>query len=652
MKKIIFCAVVFILAGLQVSAQTININKHFGKVSKEEVQMTTYQLDTAASALVLYEKQDVVLELTATGEFILTRDVHMRIKVLKEDGIEWGNFEIMKYSASNVRETVTGIEVDTYNISENGIERVKMSRDYIYDEQVSESWRKVSFYAQDVRVGSVIEVKYKVTSNMFWDFDDLVFQKSIPVNLSEAEVRIPGMFTFNKKLRGSHDVGYETDMESRMLGAYQYGVGVDKFRSVDIPAFKYEKFVYHHDQFFLAVTYDIRSLSVPPSTYQEFSVTWDDVDESYRNADLMTRFRSNCHFKDEVALIAEDLPDAERIAEAVRIVKSHVEWNGRYTVSPEPLAQVIKSGAGTNADINCLIAGCLKEMGYEANLIMLKARTSGHLLDFQPERFPYDTFVVGVVGKDGKEYYLDGGSWYGYLNVLPPNFLVPNARMIRNNGPGQWVDLTRLSRNSTIMNVSANLTDDMRISGEAVAKYTGNPSTSKKTDYMGFEDEDEFIADMESDYHIDIEDISFSEMKDYSASSSINWTFTKDVGYGGQYVYISPFLTRFHAKDSFQELTRQCPVDFPYPYNVTYMFTFMIPEGYQLDGMPENRSYMFEPLGATVRCIYALRGNSLQVVFNYSQTKMFCEAVHYEDLRTFWQYLAQIYEETVVLKKM
>jgi hypothetical protein len=82
------------------------------------------------------------------------------------------------------------------------------------------------------------------------------------------------------------------------------------------------------------------------------------------------------------------------------------------------------------------------------------------------------------------------------------------------------------------------------------------------------------------------------------------------------------------------------------------MFSFMIPEGYQLDGMPENKSYMFEPLGATVRCIYALRGNSLQVVFNYSQTKMFCEAVHYEDLRTFWQYLAQIYEETVVLKKM
>ena len=92
MKKIIFCAVVFILAGLQVSAQTIKINKHFGKVSKEEVQMTTYQLDTAASALVLYEKQDVVLDLTATGEFILTRDVHMRIKVLKEEAIEWGNF--------------------------------------------------------------------------------------------------------------------------------------------------------------------------------------------------------------------------------------------------------------------------------------------------------------------------------------------------------------------------------------------------------------------------------------------------------------------------------------------------------------------------------------------------------------------------------
>lgn len=652
MKKIVCFLIVFVAAVLQMTAQSIQVNKRFGKVSKEEVGMTSYQLDTSASALVLYEKQDVVLDLTSTGDFILTRDVHVRIKILKEDGIKWGDFEIMRYNTSSIRETVTAIEADTYNMVGNDVEHVRMSREYIYDEPESDSWNKVSFYAQDVKVGSVIEVKYKVTSDMYWDFDDLLFQRSIPVNLSEAEVRIPGMFTFNKKLRGNHAVDYETDIENRTLGSYQYGVGVDKFRSVDIPAFRYEPYVYHHDQFFLAVTYDIRSLSVPPATYREYSVTWDDVDESYRNSELMTRFRSFCHFKDEVALVPEDLPDEERIAEAVRIVKSHVVWNNRYTANTVPLAQVIKAGSGTNADINCLIAGCLREMGYDVNLIMLKARTSGHLLDFQPERYPYDTFVVGVVGKDGKEYYLDGGSWNGYLNVLPLNFLVPNARLIRNSGRGQWIDLTRLSRNAIVMNVTAGLTDDMRMSGEALAKYTGNPSTTKKSSYAGFEDEEEFIADMESRFHMDIDDISFSQMREYSSSCSISWSYAKDVGYGGAYVYINPFLERFQSKDSFQELTRQCPVDFPYPYSVTYMFNLTIPEGYQLDGVPENRNYIFEPLGATVRCIYAVKGNTLQVVFNYHQTKMFCEAIHYADLRTFWQYLSQIYEDTVVLKRM
>jgi hypothetical protein len=61
---------------------------------------------------------------------------------------------------------------------------------------------------------------------------------------------------------------------------------------------------------------------------------------------------------------------------------------------------------------------------------------------------------------------------------------------------------------------------------------------------------------------------------------------------------------------------------------------------------------MFEPLGSSVRCIFAVRGNSLQMVFNYSQNKMFCEAVHYEDLRTYWQYLAERYDSVVVLKKL
>jgi hypothetical protein len=652
MKKIILCAVVIILAGLQVAAQTIPINKRWGKVSKEEVEMTEYQLDTAATALILFEKKHVTVDFNSTGDIGQTIDVHKRIKILKEDGIDWGDFVIMRYLSSTARESVLGIEVVTYNMENGKVVTTKMSKDFIYEEEYSSNYHKISFYAQDVKVGSVIEVKYKVTSDIYWTIDDIYFQKTIPVNMSEVEVRVPGMFTFNKKLRGSHHVDYETDIEPRSIGAYQYEMGVDKFRTVDVPAFKYEPYIYYHDQFFLAASYDIRSLNIPGSMTQEYGVTWGDVDVSYRDSDIMTRFRSHCHFKDQVDALPKDATDdPARIASAVTLVKDNVVWNERYRVTPEPLAQVVKARSGSNADINCLIAGCLREMGYTVDMVFVKFRTSGHLLDFQPERFPFDTFILKVTAEDGSEYFLDGGSNHAYINVLPPDFLVPNARMIKYSGTGHWVDLTKLSRNSTVQTISATLTDDMRLQGSYVAKYTGVRSYAAKENYADYADEDAYISDIESDYGVEIDEAAFKEAKDYSASTSVEFTFYKDLDTAGDYIYVNPFLERFHSADSFQSIDREYPLDFPSAYAITYLFTFTIPEGYAVDQLPENKSFRFDPIGSNVRCISAVRGNTVQVSYSFTLGKMFCEVAHYKDLRTYWQYLAEIYDSVLVLKK-
>ena len=652
MKKIILCAVVIILAGLQVAAQTIPVNKRWGKVSKEEVEMTEYQLDTAATALILFEKKHVTVDFNSTGDIGQTIDVHKRIKILKEDGIDWGDFVIMRYLSSTARESVLGIEVVTYNMENGKVVTTKMSKDFIYEEEYSSNYHKISFYAQDVKVGSVIEVKYKVTSDIYWTIDDIYFQKTIPVNMSEVEVRVPGMFTFNKKLRGSHHVDYETDIEPRSIGAYQYEMGVDKFRTVDVPAFKYEPYIYYHDQFFLAASYDIRSLNIPGSMTQEYGVTWGDVDVSYRDSDIMTRFRSHCHFKDQVDALPKDATDdPARIASAVTLVKDNVVWNERYRVTPEPLAQVVKARSGSNADINCLIAGCLREMGYTVDMVFVKFRTSGHLLDFQPERFPFDTFILKVTAEDGSEYFLDGGSNHAYINVLPPDFLVPNARMIKYSGTGHWVDLTKLSRNSTVQTISATLTDDMRLQGTYVAKYTGVRSYAAKENYADYADEDAYISDIESDYGVEIDEAAFKEAKDYSASTSVEFTFYKDLDTAGDYIYVNPFLERFHSADSFQSIDREYPLDFPSAYAITYLFTFTIPEGYAVDQLPENKSFRFDPIGSNVRCISAVRGNTVQVSYSFTLGKMFCEVAHYKDLRTYWQYLAEIYDSVLVLKK-
>ena len=634
------------------SAQTVTLNKRFGKVSKEELEMTEYKPDSAAVAVVLYENRNIQVDLSAGGAFVKDVDVHMRIKILKEEGTEWGDFSVMKYVSQSVPEIVTGIEVVTYNLENDKVVPTKMSREFIYTEDVSSSFQKISFYAQDVKVGSVIEMKYSIHSDRFWEIDDVYFQKTIPVNWVESQVSIPGFFTFNKKLHGSLPVQYDSKLEPKNLFGYQYEMVVDKFVAVELPAFKYEPYIYYPRQYFSFVTYDIRSLRLPGMDTKYYGVSWDDVDNTYVNSQIMTRFRAQCQFKEQVAALPEEGTDIEKIASAVSLVKDNVAWDEKYKVFPEPVGQVVKARSGSNADINCLIAGCLREMGYTVDMVLVKMRSSGMLLDFQPERNPYDTFILRVTGSDGSQYYLDGGSPHGYINVLPPDLLVTNARLVRPNVPGEWVDLTRLTRNGTTMTVATTLTDDLRLSGEYTCKETGNTSYSTKESYSESDDEQDYISEIETDLAIEIDDITFGQMKEYSSSSQTEYKFHKDLDASGDFVYINPFLVKFHSADTFQSLQREFPIDFPFTYSLTYIFTFTIPEGYAVDQIPENRIFKFQPLASTARCSCTVNGNTVQMVYNFSQNKMMCGPEYYQDIRSYWKLLADIYDVVLVLKKL
>lgn len=652
MNRFILCVAALVTMIIQMSAQTVTLNKRFGKVSKEELEMTEYKPDSAAVAVVLYENRNIQVDLSAGGAFVKDVDVHMRIKILKEEGTEWGDFSVMKYVSQSVPEIVTGIEVVTYNLENDKVVPTKMSREFIYTEDVSSSFQKISFYAQEVKVGSVIEMKYSIHSDRFWEIDDVYFQKTIPVNWVESQVSIPGCFTFNKKLHGSLPVQYDSKLEPKNLFGYQYEMVVDKFVAVDLPAFKYEPYIYYPRQYFSFVTYDIRSLRLPGMDTKYYGVSWDDVDNTYVNSQIMTRFRAQCQFKEQVAALPEEGTDIEKIASAVSLVKDNVVWDEKYKVFPEPVGQVVKARSGSNADINCLIAGCLREMGYTVDMVLIKMRSSGMLLDFQPERNPYDTFILRVTGSDGSQYYLDGGSPHGYINVLPPDLLVTNARLVRPNVPGEWVDLTRLTRNGTTMTVATTLTDDLRLSGEYTCKETGNTSYSTKESYSESDDEQDYISEIETDLAIEIDDITFGQMKEYSSSSQTEYKFHKDLDASGDFVYINPFLVKFHSADTFQSLQREFPIDFPFTYSLTYIFTFTIPAGYAVDQIPENRIFKFQPLASTARCSCTVNGNTVQMVYNFSQNKMVCGPEYYQDIRSYWKLLADIYDVVLVLKKL
>ena len=116
-------------------------------------------------------------------------------------------------------------------------------------------------------------------------------------------------------------------------------------------------------------------------------------------------------------------------------------------------------------------------------------------------------------------------------------------------------------------------------------------------------------------------------------------------------IYINPFFDKFHSKDSFQSMTREYPVDFPYPYTIQYSYTLLVPQGYSVEQIPEPKTLTLDKLNSVAKLVSISSGNTIQIMFTYNQKETFGAIADYELIRTFWQLLAETYDSMIVLKK-
>ena len=130
----------------------------FGKVSKQEVEMTTYKLEPQAEALYIYEKEDV----SYLSDFSILIEVYKRIKIFSKDATNLADIELSYLSDPDAGESIKGIAANTYNIVDGKVVKTPMPKKNIYTEKANEYVNLIKFSLPEVREGSVIEYKYKI----------------------------------------------------------------------------------------------------------------------------------------------------------------------------------------------------------------------------------------------------------------------------------------------------------------------------------------------------------------------------------------------------------------------------------------------------------------------------------------------------------
>lgn len=644
--------------------QSVNVNKKPGAVSLAELQMTSYERDTTADAVILYTDQKRFI-----SKGILVTKKFQRIKILRESGRKHADFEILLNTKRSPSDVLSGVKVVTYNLEGGKIVQTKLAREHIYETKVDDVYKKVSFAAENVKVGSVIEVQWEKSAYYAQYMPDLVIQSSIPINFGELEVAIPPTRMYARTLHGVDapycEVKNEFDASNN---------SVDTYTIRNMPAFRIEPRCIAPEQYIVHGRYTFKwyqgGISNRSSTgwtrYGTYKVTgvhssaarrffngdWPSIDADLAESEIFQAMYGICPLPKEVdGIVSQGLSNEETIQQIRAAILEKVSWNDEIDVVPEPGLMTSMNHKGTNADINAIMSTCLQKAGFEVSPIFLKLRSSGKINTMDINE--YETFVLHAQ-KGGDTYIFDAADGNGYLNVLPEDMLVTDARLIDRQKQGQWVDLSKLCANSESHVLNASLSEDGQVHVEAVMKFQGSSAYDFKSFYKSFGDQEKFmdaLQQMLNGYTIESCEVTAGEQ--WSPDFALKLSLSQTAPMAGDQFIVNPFTREFFSTSAFKSETRKLPVEFDYREDIKYNLVLTIPQGYKFTQIPQNYFLYGEQLECPVRLMCSkMSGNTLALKYSMTMGTNTVPAAKYPQFRVFWDKMCNIFKERVVISKV
>lgn len=641
----------------QMSAQQFSTK--FGKVTDDEVSMTTYAPDTAANAVILFKNGTTMYDLLA-NDFKITYVVETKIKVLKSEGTEYANIQIPYYSNERnpqTKEIVSQIEAIAYNMENGQVVKTKMKKEYIFRERLSDKYMQVKFSIPSVKAGTVIEYKYKIQSDFYYQLKDWEIQDEIPVMSSNYDITIPEYFKFNFEMRGASSIKTDRKEVPMSLSAGGQVIRCNAsnitFQANDIPALKGDDYIWCPDDYKSQIIFELSALDFGAGGYRSFTTSWEKIDELLlEDEDFGKLLKMKNPLQDEMnALNISSLSTDQKIAVLFRFLKSKISWNEKYGLYGMDIKKSIKSGTANNAELNFILISMLREAGIRAYPVVLSRRNLGIIPYTHPSINKINTFVVGIENSDSTRVYLDGSVEDGFINTLPPVLLTDRARIISTTKGDKWVDLSAIGRNIFRSTINATIDSEGNIKGDRSISAMGQNAANYRSHFKAAKDSTEYIEKREEKFDIKMLSYSQEGMRAFSPEVKESFTFTKASSASGDFLYINPIIFAHIDENPFIQEKRQLPVDFSYPYSVRMANVFIIPEGYQIEELPKSQMLKMDNKGGD--CTYRVvgSGNRIQVSYVFNIYRTLFTSEEYPMLKNFWGAISDKSSEMIVLKK-
>ncbi len=194
----------------------------FGKPAAFEFEMTEYENDPYAEALVIYDRAKIQFVVNSDNSIDVVCRYQKKVKIFNDAGIEFAEVAIPVRRTNATWERVEDVEAYCYNL-EDGIKKIiTLDASKIYTEKIHEDYDLIKFAVPGAKSGSIIEYRYTFRTPNKFSLPDWYFQDRIPVVYSEYKVYLVPFYEYIYLLQGAAKFDQHT-VEERTGLNHTYG---------------------------------------------------------------------------------------------------------------------------------------------------------------------------------------------------------------------------------------------------------------------------------------------------------------------------------------------------------------------------------------------------------------------------------------------
>jgi len=624
--------------------------KKFGDISKSDFKEITHSRDSSASAVVLFEKG----EATFTPVFDVNLKYHARIKIVNTEGYEWATIEVPfnKEADQHVRK----IKGTTYELTEDGeIVETKLSSDAIFEEEVTkDGFRKIKFTMPALKPGVIIEYEYLKNTGPFYSLPDWSFQREIPVIWSEYETYIPEYFEYSLVLRGFLPLN-SSENEAINYGGHK--VSKNTYVMQDIPALEEKPYISSLENYRSRILAQLSKIHIPNRFPSDFLKTWEDVWDELESHIYFGRELSKNKFTDKVeTIIQNETNQLKQIQLLFDYVSEQFEWDGQYGLFVDnDLKEVFKAKHGSGVELNLLLTQVFRDAGFKSYPVLVSTRDHGLVLPNYPIVSQFN-HVITVVEVEGQKYPLDATSGQQPITLLAEKNINGSGLIIGDKGPS-WLSLEPMQDTKQRVLITAAIDNSGKISGSYQVSAQGYFAHDMRKNYSLEPEEVAFVAanintGMPEAQFKNVEvDIDKSQLEKFNCSFEFSHTNKNEVRSMGEFIYFNPLFFMNEQTNPFTEPARSIPVEFSYPFSKSYYAQLTIPEGYEIEDLPESKIISLPGNKGQIKRIIQAKENTISVILDYKISRTFFSPGEYPYIKEFFRQYLNIQDERVVLKK-